>query len=99
VSSRKTRRSVVSARLPPQRSDFLDLKKAKESVVTVATVFARKKAEEKEHVARANALLCEVRLGGASLAKYAPPVVKHRVLMTEAFRLQSPLRCSCNNIA
>ncbi len=54
--------------------------------MTISAVLLCEETEEKEHVADANSLVCEMPLRCPSLTKGAPPVLKHRVFVAEVFR-------------
>lgn len=86
MAVRKAFGLVAFLRATPERPDLVNPEKAKDSVVTISAVLLCEETEEKEYVTDANSLPCQVPLGGAGLAKGAPAVVKHRVLMAEVFR-------------
>jgi hypothetical protein len=83
----------------PERSDLFNLKKGKYSMVTILAVLTCEETEENKYVTDAHPLVCEVRLGSASLTKGAPSVAKHRVFMAEVFRAYPPLCGPRHNIA
>jgi hypothetical protein len=65
----------------PKRPYFLDLKETKNSMVTVSTILTCEKPKKEESITNTNSLLCQMRLGGASLAKRTSTLMKHRVLV------------------
>ncbi len=66
-----------------QRNSFLNHQKTKKTVVPVAAIGLCKQTKEQEDISYPNGVVREVGLRSSGLAKGAPPLIKHGVMMAK----------------
>jgi hypothetical protein len=98
VTHREPSRLIALDWIVSKRDHLFDLEIPEEAVVSITTIRLREKPEKQEDITDTNSVVRQMRLRGSGLAKCAPTILEHGIMVTKIAADYSSSGCGLDDL-